>query len=375
MLSEETPNKGVYMNDEKPRLKVMHIVSGDLWAGAEVQVYTLLSQLRKHCDLTVILLNPGRLERELSGINIPTIIFDESKMNTLSIFLNIVKKMKEKRPQVVHTHRLKENIIGSIANITTIRAKCVRTVHGAPEFHPKGWRRISTILDRFSGFYLQDAIIAVSIDLKNDLKRIFPEKKIHIIQNGIDIDRLKRKVEKESFFRDMSSYIHIGIVGRVENVKRIDIFIDMAKILIEKNKNHKFFFHVVGEGSQRRCLEEKAKSYGLSGCMEFYGFRDDVHNIISSLDILIMCSDHEGMPMTALEAIAIGTTVVARNTGGLSEMLENYPLLLVNNHSPQGYASVVTELLNSSSIDVSLPNKFKANFNADKVMKVYKDIN
>src|SRR5690606_28932171 len=165
------------------RIKVMHIISGDLWAGAEVQAYTLLKFLREECDLHVVLMNHGELETRLAALGIPVTVIDESRHNSISILLKLRKLIMSVRPHIIHTHRQKENILGSLANFFCYRAPCVRTSHGASEFAAQGIRQLQVILDRLVGQYLQDAIISVSEDLARKLKVHFPARKIHIIKN------------------------------------------------------------------------------------------------------------------------------------------------------------------------------------------------
>ena len=169
------------------RMKVMHIISGDLWAGAEVQAYTLLKELRTDCDLHVILMNSGELADRLRALAIPVTLLDESKMSPVKILLGMRKTMLSFRPDIIHTHRQKENILGAIANLLSVCAKSVRTSHGAPEFSAKGMRRLQPLLDQFIGNYLQHGIISVSEDLTKKLSRIFSSDKIYTIMNGVDI--------------------------------------------------------------------------------------------------------------------------------------------------------------------------------------------
>jgi len=78
-------------------MKVMHIASGDLWAGAEVQLFHLARSLVKEKDiqLLVVLLNHGQLERELINQGISVTVFDEEQVSGFSIFKSIYKLIKD----------------------------------------------------------------------------------------------------------------------------------------------------------------------------------------------------------------------------------------------------------------------------------------
>ena len=361
-------------------LRVMHIISGDLWAGAEVQAFTLLSQLHSKVQLHVIVMNHGELARRLQHLNIPVSLVLESQKSSLSIIREITRLIRMFKPDVLHTHRQKENILTCVANclatlFTGQYTKSVRTSHGAPEFIPSGKQRIQVWLDGWTGRHLQHAIIAVSEELAAKLASIFSEKKIHVIRNGVDQAALLAQAHEADFRVSAPLHKHLGIVGRIEQVKRIDIFLDMAAILLNQlSSSRAIKFHIIGEGKLRAAMEQKVKQLGLSEHIIFHGHRQDMASCIKSLDVMVMCSDHEGTPMSALEAMALGTPLIAHDTGGLTDILKDYPNLLVANHSPKGYAEQVSKLLAHDKIIVSLSNQYTAQKNVIDTLGLYEHL-
>lgn len=357
------------------RMKVMHIISGDLWAGAEVQAYTLLKQLQSECVLQVILMNPGELADRLMALDIPVVILDESRCGAGSILLAMRKVMLSFEPDIIHTHRQKENILGTIANLLSVRAVSVRTSHGAPESAVKGMGKLQVYLDRLTGRYMQAAIIAVSADLAKKLAKAFPSQKIHVIRNGVDVDVLRESAGLADFRLAAPEAIHIGIIGRLEPVKRVDIFLAMAVLLREQVVDKKILFHVIGDGKLKDNLIAQARTLGMEGAIIFHGHRQDMAACIHSLDAIVMCSDHEGTPMTALEAMALGTPLIAHNVGGLTEILESYPELRVDDHVPQGYASrLLNEIVSGKHNGVDLPINFRADKNSEATKALYQSL-
>jgi len=165
--------------DKDRPVRVLHIASGDLWAGAEVQLFTLAKALKNNTNtiVDIILLNYGILEKKLIGNGINVIVFDETKLSSLAILWKLIRIIHQVQPDVIHTHRLKENILGCVAARLNGNIPTLRTAHGAPE-HSPSWRqfpkRIIHWLDFFCGRYLQQAIISVSEDLAERLKKRFP---------------------------------------------------------------------------------------------------------------------------------------------------------------------------------------------------------
>lgn len=363
------------MTELSKQLKVLHIISGDLWAGAEVQAYTLLSRLDRMVDLHVVIMNPGELERRLIGLKVRVTVIDEARHNSLMIFLKLREIICRIQPDVIHTHRTKENILGSLANIFSSGAVSLRTVHGAPERAASGVKALQAWLDSKVGSYLQSAIIAVSSDLADKLSVTYDRKKIVTILNGIDEEVLTKNIKEADFKTKFPVSIHVGIVGRIESVKRIDVFLQTAALLVKKSGDNNWLFHVFGDGSLLQEMRALAKELVIEDRVIFHGHRMDIHNCMASLDMMLMCSDHEGLPMAALEAMALGTPLIAHNVGGLVEVLSNRPEQLINEHTAEGYYKGVMLLLGKHNGNNELPEKFKASVNAERVYGLYSKLN
>lgn len=357
-------------------LKVLHIISGDLWAGAEVQAFTLMNSLRSDCDLMAVVMNEGKLAQELKEAGISTVVINESENSSLGIVLTLRNILRTYRPDVIHTHRQKENVLGSLANLISERSVSVRTVHGASEFEFHGFRKVKSKIDDLVGRYLQSGIIAVSASLKEELAERFDLNKIVVIPNGIDSSLLSQRASYIALSEDHSDYCHVGLIGRLEPVKRVDIFLQIANAMrCDQPAGKSLMFHVIGDGSLRGQLENEAKKLNLSDRVLFHGHRNDIASCILSLDVLVMCSDHEGSPMTALEALALGKPIVAHEVGGLIDMLESYPEFLVKDQSVTAFRKALLLTLTSPKLlSVRLPRMFTAKSNSEKILNFYKKL-
>ncbi|QJR81970.1 glycosyltransferase [Alteromonas pelagimontana] len=355
-------------------MKILHIASGDKWAGAEVQVWTLCSQLVKNGhDVSAIVLNEGRLAELLRIAGVKVTVYPESSTGFKSLLAKFRQHFNTSRPDVIHTHRQKENILGAIANRLSIKVPCFRTIHGAPEFTPSWKQRIQISADEFCGRYLQQGIVSVSEDLTRKLSDTYPRKKIHTIDNGIDVEQVKADAESAQIPPLPADVIHIGFVGRIEPVKRVDLFLETAKILLsEHSQHHQFHFHIFGDGAQRQHYQQIAENTGISQHVTFYGHTDLVRGWISKMTLLLMPSDHEGLPMTALESLALGVPMVAHATGGLIPLLnEGQGSGLVEHHEAKAYTNGVLKVLSLNPY-VNLPLKFLASENAKKLEALYR---
>lgn len=363
-------------------LRILHIVSGDLWAGAEAQAFTLLSQLAKMPDVQIaaILLNEGTLAEKLRAVGISVHVLDERQLDALRLYRRLCAVLRDWNPDIVHTHRVKENIIGSVANRMRGRVPCVRTVHGGNEravrrglhaLHQRGIYR----LDRWCGRVLQQKIIAVSEPLGQELTREFGADKVVVIENGIDADAVRAQRRIAEFRRVEPDATHIGIVGRLVDVKRVDLFVAMAAHLIADQPERQWRFHVFGDGPLRPALLELAQHLQISAAIAFHGHRADIATCMGGLDVLVNCSDHEGLPMSALEASALGIPVVAHAVGGLANVVPDE--FLVVRHDPVGYKEGVIRALRADAGVVAAKkskktlDRFSARRNAERLRAMY----
>lgn len=366
-------------------LRILHVASGDLWAGAEVQAFTLMSHLARvpGTEIAAVLLNDGALAAKLRSAGIEVYVIDEQQTGAAGILLRLRRVLEDWRPDVVHTHRLKENILGAVANRLGPNVPCVRTTHGGNE-RPRGWglrnivNRAAFGLDRWCGRMLQQRVVAVSEELGSDLAGRFGADKVVVIENGIDAASVRSEQRVAEFRAADPDVTHIGIIGRLVAVKRVDLFIAMAAMLKEDQGGRKWRFHVFGDGPLRSTLEALARRLGVADDVRFHGHREDIATCMGGLDVLVNCSDHEGMPMTALEASALGVPLVAHAVGGLKSVVPQQ--FLVERHDAAGYGEGVLRALHADARSItrekatSILEKFSAHLNAQRIRLLYEQL-
>jgi glycosyltransferase involved in cell wall biosynthesis len=355
----------------KDNLRVLHVASGDLWAGAEVQLWQLLRQLAQspQLELAAALMNEGELAGRLRAAGIDVEVIDESRLGAAAIFRRLRQLMREFRPDIVHTHRSKENLLGLAANLASVRAPMIRTVHGANE-HPTSWRRparhMISLANEFTGRQLTAAVIGVSSGLAEALRNEHGYRNVRLIPNGIDIAAIVQAQVAAPFREARDRARHVGLVGRLEPVKRGDLFLEAAALACREHPDEKIAFHVFGEGSQRREMEQRAAALGLGDRVLFHGHTPEVVTWLSGLDALVLCSDHEGLPMILLEAIAAGTPVVGHAVGGIAEVMQgDVGGVLVERHDARGYAEAIGQVLASD------PQQLKISVARDRLHAEY----
>lgn len=367
------------------KLRVLHIASGDLWAGAEVQAFTLISHLMRipNTEVGVVLMNEGTLASNLRSTGAPVYTLDEQKVALPWILTGLRAILRSWRPDVIHTHREKENILGSLANRLWRNVPSVRTIHGGREdLGLTGWkgarRGVIYALDRWCGRALQQRVIAVTRELSVRVGRDFPAEKIVVIENGVDAAAIRAQRGVAEFRAGEPHVTHIGIVGRLAEVKRVDLFLQTAATLLRNFPQRAWRFHVFGEGPERSRLESVSEGLQILDRVTFHGHRQDIATCIAGLDALVICSDHEGLPMIALEAAALAVPTVAHAVGGLVEVVP--PEFLVARHEVDGYRDGILRALDADARVIAEKHasvtvqRFSADRNAERIRALYEQV-
>lgn len=299
-------------------MRLGHIISGDLWAGAEAMAASLLSRLHtmERLELTVIVLSEGELAQRLRQAGIDVHVVDEGSMSFRQLWREIEEIVVGRELELVHSHRYKENILAALVARWGNRFPLIATQHGLPELYgtsdrwqdrPKNWLNFQVLKKCFH------RTVVVSEDLKNEMvaRYGFSSEQLEVIVNGQELGPLpRRSFERVQYF---------GSVGRLTPVKNYPLLIEIARQVIAKRPGIQFL--VAGDGPEKESLVELVHRYGLQDSVHFTGFEKDIPSFLQSLDVYINSSLHEGTPMSVLEAMGSGLPVIAPAVGGLTEII------------------------------------------------------
>jgi glycosyltransferase involved in cell wall biosynthesis len=192
----------------------------------------------------------------------------------------------------------------------------------------------------------------VSEQVKSELVGygIATAEKISVIPLGFDLEPfLNSHTQRGGFRREMGLSDEtklVGIVGRIFPIKNHALFLESAARIFAREPAARFV--IVGNGVLRPTLEKQARELGITDCVLFTGWRHDLPRIYADLDVLVVSSDNEGTPVSAIEAMASGCPVVATRVGGLPDLIEDHKTSrLVPPRDPEALARAVVDLLHS----------------------------
>jgi len=366
---------------EKEKLRILHVISGDLWAGAEVMAYNLLLELRNYSqvELLIAVMNHGRLADEIRSSGVAVEVIDESRMGGVKVFGKLRKISRAFQPHVIHTHRQKENILGTLASIGA-RAKSIRTVHGGTEFelpHRDVFRQSLRFVDHAIGRYIQCRVVAVSEDLGKKLIGSFGPSKVRIIENGIDVSAVRSLAMIPSNICVDTTKRSIGIVARLVPVKRHDRFISAAEYLLERFPD-KYQFHIVGDGPKREVIHNRIERSRYGSNILLHGFRNDAASIIAMMDAIVVCSDHEGLPMSVLEAAVVNTPIVTTPLASVRNVLKSgISGIVCNGTTSEDLAAGIADCLSQHRTNSNISGAewtYSAANMAAKYYSLYRDV-
>jgi len=317
-------------------VNVLHLASGDLWAGGEVVVYQIIKGFRRldNCTITAVFLNDGQLAREVQALGVKVFIVDEETNSFFFILKTLRRIVRNISPDVIHSHRYKENLLSYLSAKGYRDIKLISTQHGLPE-KLEGCQSFKSRMISSLNFKLLSrcfhSTVAVSEEMKDSMvaNHGFDPEKITVIHNGISMPACIPYLQKERTV--------IGSAGRLFPVKGFDLLVDIAARVNKKNDTVDFI--LAGEGPMKQKLAEKIDRLGLKKQFTLLGHVNDMASFYKELDIYINCSLHEGIPMSVLEAMSYGLPVIAPKVGGFPEIvIDGKQGFLLDDRDPEVFA-------------------------------------
>jgi len=356
---------------------VLSLISSEGYYGAENMLVTLaqkLCQVGCRCVVAVFF-DPSAIQPEVAerasqrGLTVEMVKcqgkLDWSTVRQLRMLL------VRHNVDIVNPHGYKADLYAYAAFRPTRKA-LVATVHNWPS------RRLSmrayALLDRIV-LRRFDKVIGVSEVPTNILRRSrIAADKIATIPNGVDAERFDPAVP--SLRKEMAADggTLVGFVGRLVPEKGGEVLLRAAQQVLVVHPRIKFVF--VGEGPSRKRWEALATQLGIAKQVVFVGARDDMPGVYSSLDLVVLPSYIESMPMCLLEAMAAGKPVVATRVGAVPQLVASDQIgLLVEPGSVDALSTGIRRVLEDHELALRLGNNARQhvarNFSAQCMAKNY----
>jgi glycosyltransferase involved in cell wall biosynthesis len=359
-------------------MKVLHLISSGGFYGAESMLLNLMAAQRR-IGLEPSLLafenrrNPHiEIVHEARRRHIDVETLDCQGRFDRSAIRRIAEVVGDRGIDVLHSHGYKSNFYGYAAS-ARVGVPFIATCHL--------WTRSNAtvrLYEALDAYVLRraDHVVGVSDGILDALRKSgMSPAKTSVIYNGIGgaakpADEPSLRAELD-IARDAPL---VGAVARLEEQKGLRYFIEAAERVVLDLPQAVFV--IVGDGSMRESLAESIRQKGLNHRVRLLGQRNDMSNIYASLDLFVLASLNEGLPMVLLEALSAALPVVATKVGAVPQVIDSGRSgLLVDPSNPKMLADSILACLRDKQFAYSLGMHGRATvlerFSSDTMSRQY----
>ncbi|RJX21082.1 MAG: glycosyltransferase family 1 protein [Desulforudis sp.] len=367
-------------------LRVLQVIR-PAQGGMQTHLMELSSGLRGRGIDQVIACNRGAMAArfrsegfEVKEINLPGRI--DLAGDALSL-IQLVRLIGRYNPGILHLHGAKAGLVGRVAGHLTSTPAVVYTVHNSVFYETwPGWkRRAAAAVERRLSRHA-DRVITVSEALRQELisvAGIAPDR-LHTIHNGVrefTYTGNERGITRCEFGIGRDETV-VGCVARLAPQKGLQ---DLLQAIALVDLDRPVHLLLVGSGPLGKELRVQAKTLGIT--VTFAGHRNDVPALLAAMDVFVLPSITEGLPLIILEAMVAGLPIVATRVGGIPEVvIDGLTGRLVETRCPERLAAAIKDLLVDRYVGESLAaagnRRVRVEFSVDRMIEetveVYREL-
>lgn len=306
-----------------PNLRVLQFICPTGFYGAERWILALARHLPEHhirCDLAITL-EENTKDLELvkqfranmgEAFEVPM----KHKFD-LRVVNRLVKLIKERDIDIIHSHGYKSDILGVWA-ARKAGIPCVVTPHGFE--NAKDFKLRAFIWLGGKAMTFASAVAPLSQALCEDSRNAgVKEERLHYIQNGVDLSEVEAIRLSDEVAEKPPGVKRIGFIGQMISRKNIFDLLDTFNELAKERADIELV--LLGDGDQRQELESYAQKLTHEERIKFLGFRGDRLALLKSFDLFVMSSTLEGIPRCLMEACAMETPISAYDIPGIDQLI------------------------------------------------------
>ncbi len=356
-------------------LKILYVITKSNFGGAQRYVHDLARAAKAEGhDVVVAFGGDGALGGMLRDADIRTVALsalgrDVSPWSDLRSFFHLYRLIRRESPDVLHLNSSKAGALGALAarlaNLVAVlppsgaarrRVAAVFTGHGWAFNEERG--AVARALIRIVHWLTIQAshcVIAVSRATQRQVLALpFVRNKIVVVHNGIPSIPLRHADEAWTRIVSGTAWerLHpkkpplvVGSISELHRNKGLGYALDAVALLKERTGVPPALV-VLGEGEERRALEERIRERGLEDDVLLAGFRPGACELLAPFDVFLLSSITEAFPYAILEAGNAGLAIVATRVGGIGDVIEDMESgVLVEPHDADAIARAIQLLL------------------------------
>jgi glycosyltransferase involved in cell wall biosynthesis len=336
-----------------PRPRVLHVRSSGALLGAEQVVLELLKNSQRFgVDASLLVIKDPKdsqteLYRAATRLGVDVSELDCGATVSRSVLKKLRKICKCDSIDIIHCHGYKEDILFWLAGIKLPK---VATNHLWKRTNLKLW--IYSLLDALSLRSFQH-VVAVSSRIQHDMNKLgIPNSKMSLILNGIDVESISSSApDLGPLAKDMGINEGTFVIASLSSLtpeKGIDVLLNAISHIRTGRETAGIPFKVlvIGDGPERERLETVVHNLNLEGCVEMLGHRSDARELLQMVDIFVLPSRNEGLPIALLEAMASNCGIVATNVGEVASVITRQEQgFLVDADDVEGISRAISDFL------------------------------
>jgi len=288
--------------------KIIHIVSSLNVGGAEKFVKNLSIEQFSQNKLVEVVSFGNKDDAFQNSLKMTGVKITNLRGGLLNRLIQLIKIFIT--IDIIHIHS--PAVIRAIFPIFPVLffKKVIYTIHGEVD-PPQSLMKLS---HQVSWLYL-NKVVAVSKSAKQSVERRYSwdSNKVDVIKNGVNVLSQLDKHED-------NNKVHLGIVSRLIPLKNIPLLFN-AIALLPLTLSSRINLHIFGDGPSHKEITSKAKQLHSTIAVDFYGNVINENDIYPKFDVLVMCSNTEGLPMSILEAMGYGLPVISTDVGAISQVV------------------------------------------------------
>lgn len=322
----------------RPKRRVLHLITRLIVGGAQENTVASVARVAPERYESHLWIGPqvgteGSLvdearSRGIEPVVIPDLVRQVDPVRDLRVTLDLARRLRRERFDLVHTHSSKAGIAGRMAAARAGVPAVVHTVHGwgfHDRMHPL--KRFAFVAAERALAGRTDRLVSVSEETTRIglAAGIGKAADYELIRSGIPRERFRADAAARARIRAEFGFpedaIVVGSVGRLSAQKNPADFVRLAARLAPAHPSARFLY--VGDGPLRADVERRIAEAGLGERVVLAGLRRDVPGLLAAMDVFTLTSLWEGLPRVIPQALSCGVPVVVYDVSGVREIVRD----------------------------------------------------
>lgn len=330
-------------------MRVLYIITKSDTGGAQTHLSQLSAFVERKGGQAAIMAHPGGWLQEYCEANGVTFYPNEHLSNSLNLILDIRaglvvrKAVDDFSPDIVSTHSSKAGIVARLALRNSVPT--LFTAHGWAFTDGTSLFRktIALVFEKSAAPFCAKVICVSEKDHQLALRyKVVPEKKLRTIHNGVETDKPQATVK--------STAKDVAFVARLAPPKNPFLLVEALAEVPQLTA------HFIGGGPDQEKVQEKIVEACVSDRAILHGDvpREEVFQLLATMDASVLVSDYEGLPRSILEAMSAGLPIIASDVGGVRELVDERNGFVIGRHDKQELIDALTRLATQEGLAARL---------------------